>query len=599
MRRPDHLSRQLRLISIGIITVSGTILAVLIYFQIYEGDRFERTSQKNCLRHKSIDSLRGAILDRKGRALATNRPLTSLVWKGTGNAHFNEQQRGAIEILRMVLRDNVPDNETLASAEKRGAEFLLRADLPFEELSAIMERCMPSSNLSIRAASTRFYPYGLLGCHVIGYFRSSTANHDTSGLEHLYEEQLRGEPGECAIVVNATGQSLQSHNVREARDGQTLETTLDFDVQKIAEGLFEADQGGALVAMDPEDGSLLAVVSRPGFDPNMFVGPVSAELWQRCVETKPFINKAFSACYPPASLFKLVTTTAALEEGIATPQSCWHCNGSIMFGNYTYHCNRAQIGHGPVNLEEAIAQSCNIAFYDIGKRIHIDRLAHYAQIYGLGTPTGVSLPEKPGLIPTSRWKKQHLHEAWWQGETLQVCIGQTYVTVTPLQVACMIGSIFTGSLTTPRILVQEPIGKKVLPLRAETRKFVQQAMKSAIAHGTGRILRSLKKMEIHGKTGTAQTHHRSKHKLGHEYLPHGWFACHARYRDHDPIVLVIMVEHAGSSAVPAAMAKKFFLQYCELLDGSAQAVEEEPELAEANVPDTPGASTTDTIEIED
>ncbi len=477
-----------------------------------------------------------------------------------------------IERLRTILGTNSIPEEALLIFEKRGEECIICADLPFEQLSCIMEQCSLSNNLAIKTDSMRFYPYATLGCHVIGYFRGAPAGQGTFGqgtfgLERMYEEQLRGEPGEFAVVVNANGQSLESRNVKEARDGSVLETTLDFDMQSIAEELFSENQIGALIAMDPRNGSLLAVVSRPEFDPNMFVGPVDDATWKRCIETKPFVNRAFSACYPPASLFKLVTTTAALEEGIATPQSCWCCTGSIMLGNSEFHCNKDKIGHGTLNFEEAIAQSCNIAFYDIGKRINIDRLAHYAQLYGLGAPTGISLPERSGLIPTSSWKKRTLHEPWWQGETVQVCIGQTYVMVTPLQVARMVGSIFTGSLVTPRILAHEPMTKTELPFAVSTRKFIQKAMKSAIAHGTGRTLCNLKNMEIYGKTGTAQTNNRSKHELGGEFLPHGWFAVYAQYKNYDPIVLVIMVEHAGSSSVATAMAKKFFIKYCQLLDG--------------------------------
>lgn len=579
MKKPSshHLSRQLRFLSVAIILISSAIFGVLIYFQIYRGEHFNRTSQKNCLRHKTVDSLRGAILDRHGKALATNRPVTTLLWRGSGNKQFNESQTATIKRLRTILGiDSIPE-EALLIFEKRGEECIVCADLPFEQLSCIMEQCPLSNNLTIKTDSMRFYPYATLGCHVIGYFRGAPAGQNTFGqgtfgqgtfgLERMYEEQLRGEPGEFAVVVNASGQSLESRNIKEARDGSVLETTLDFDMQSIAEGLFSEDQSGALIVMDPRDGGLLAVVSRPGFDPNMFVGPVDDETWQRCIETKPFINRAFSACYPPASLFKLVTTTAALEEGIATPQSCWYCTGSIMLGNSEFHCNRDKIGHGALTFEEAIAQSCNIAFYDIGKRISIDRLAHYAQLYGLGAPTGISLPERSGLIPTSGWKKRTLHEPWWQGETVQVCIGQAYATITPLQAARMVGSIFTGNLVTPRILAHEPVTKKELPFAVSTRKFIQKAMKSAIAHGTGRTLCSLKNMEIYGKTGTAQTSHRSKHELGGEYLPHGWFAVYARYKEYDPIVLVIMVEHAGSSSVAAAMAKRFFIKYCQLLDG--------------------------------
>lgn len=596
-RNNRQLTHQLRLLSLAIVVTSSAILGVLIYFQVYRGADFNRTSEKNCLRRKTVISVRGAIVDRYGRALATNRPVTALVWQGSGKRQFDPDQLATIKHLQSIMGKDAPDEKTLLIFEKQGQECIICADLPFDQLSCIMEQCPLSNNLAVKTASLRFYPYGTIACHLIGYFRGMSANQGTLGLERMYEEQLRGEPGEWAVTVNATGQSLEARNIKAARDGDTLETTLDFDIQSIAEELFTDGQVGALVAMDPNDGGIRAVVSRPAFNPNMFVGSVDAATWKRCIETKPFVNRAFCACYPPASLFKLVTSTAALEEGIVTPQSHWCCTGSIMCGNYEYHCNKDKIGHGHLGFEEAIAQSCNIAFYDIGKRINIDRLAHYAQLYGLGAPTGISLPEKSGLIPTSAWKKRALHEPWWQGETLQVCIGQTYVTVTPLQIARMVGSIFTGNLVTPRILAQEPVMHKDLDISMETRIFIQKAMKTAIAHGTGRVLCLLKDMEIGGKTGTAQTNHRSKHGLGGEFLPHGWFACYARYKTYDPIVLVIMVEHAGSSSVPAAMAKNFFVKYCKIMDGEPlvpvpAAAEVTPEQVPTNQPTEPESGQT-------
>lgn len=563
-RRP--LSSQIRLLAIFIVTISTAIFGVLIYFQIYRGEHFSQTSQRNCLRHKTVDSLRGAILDRHGKALATNRPVTALVWHGTGNKQFNESQTALVERLHAVLTVPLPETETLLSIENRGEEYILCPDLSFEQLCCVMEQCPQGPNLLVKAASMRFYPYDMLACHIIGYFRGTSLSQGTFGLERMYEEQLRGEPGELTVIVNAVGRSLEAQHIREARDGNTLQTTLDFEIQSIAESIFSEEQIGALIAMDPHDGDLLAVVSRPAFNPNMFVGPVDHETWKRCVEQKPFINRAFSACYPPASLFKLIVTAAALEEGIVTPYSCWNCTGSITLGNAEFHCNRDRVGHGHIIFEEAIAQSCNIPFYDIGKHIQIDRIAHYAKKFGLGTFTGVSLPEKAGFMPTASWKKQQLHESWRKGETLQVCIGQSYTTVTPLQIARMIGGIFTGKLVTPRILTNEPITKQDVGVSARTRHFIQDAMKSVILHGSGKILCSLQDMDIYGKTGTAQTHHRSKHGWGDAYLPHGWFACYAQHKDHPPIVLVIMVEHAGSSSVSTKLAKQFLASYRHVLE---------------------------------
>ncbi len=431
-----------------------------------------------------------------------------------------------------------------------------------------MEHCSQNPNISIQTTPARFYPQATTACHIVGYFRPASTQQSLMGLEKLFEEQLRGVPGQREMIVNSIGHNLLSREIKRAQDGEPLWTTLDLTLQRIGEGLFWEGLSGALIAMNAETGDLLAVVSKPSFDPNMFTGPVTEGLWQNCVKNRPFMNRAFRSCYPPASVFKLVTAAAAIEEKIIKPDSSWFCSGEITLGGRTWRCSHYEHGgHGHIpSIEEALAKSCNIPFFEIGKRIHIDTLARYAHKFGLGEPTGVIFPENAGLIPTVAWKQKTHGEPFWQGETMQAAIGQTFCLATPLQMIRVVGSLCTGFLVRPRILLAESIDRTPLGISPSTRALLQRSMKRTIKQGTGVTLSRLSNIEIYGKTGTAQTSDRSKHDLGHQFLEHGWFVCYVRYKDYSPIILAVFLENVGSSRVATKLTKDFLVQYCAHLD---------------------------------
>ncbi|HEX4069509.1 MAG TPA: penicillin-binding transpeptidase domain-containing protein, partial [Candidatus Babeliales bacterium] len=317
--------------------------------------------------------------------------------------------------------------------------------------------------------------------------------------------------------------------------------------------------------LNPADGAIVALVSRPHFDPNMFLDPISHEQWQGLQEKNPFLNRAFDASYPAGSTFKLVTISAALERNIISEDELWNCKGYTLFGGRKYWCAR-RCGHGEISVKKAVAESCNTLFFEIGKKIDIDVLAEYAHKFGLGKKTNIVFPEKVGLIPNREWKFDYKGERWWPGETLSVSIGQSFLLATPIQIACMIASIFTGYLVAPRLLINEPVVTNPLDIKPETIAFLQKSMKSVVKSGTGKSVRKIKDMTIYAKTSTAQTSDFSKRKLDEKYLEHGWFVGHFQYKEYDPLVMVVLVERVGAAQVATTIAKNFLIEYKKYMD---------------------------------
>lgn len=548
----------------------AVIIARLFYLQIYQNTKLLQLSQHNCLRIEKVMPPRGEIVDCHGFLIATNRPLVHLAWHGTGNTRFDEEQHTTLATLETLFGYPIVTEEALLPFERYGRDVYLANELSFEQLSAILEKFPQNKNLYIKTDFKRFYPQATVACHVLGYL--SGINYEPTGqmgLEKSYNETLRGTPGLQLNTVNSIGRQVTSQEAQKALNGDTIVTTLDSNVQQIAERFFPATCDGSCIVMDAQTGALRVMISHPLFDPNRFVNPLTPQEWQELQEEKPFLNRALSAAYPPASLFKLVTLISALETNVVAQNSTWSCHGSIELGNHTYHCMHRE-GHGFLTLQDAVAKSCNVVFYEMGKRLKIDTISHYAHMLGLGEKTDISLPEVSGLIPTTAWKKATFKQPWYPGETLNVAIGQGYTLVTPLQICRMINAICDGNLVTPRILEAEPIVRTPLSINPNTLAFVRNSMRRVIEHGTGQSLSYLKDVTIYGKTGTAQVRKlpkngslRMRDKADRE---HGWFAAYVRYKNYPPFVIVILAEHVESSVIAAHIARDFLKEYFTYLD---------------------------------
>lgn len=555
---PHILSERMRPILLCLFAALGTIVIYLFHLQISQSQLFSRLSKRNYLRTEHIASPRGNITDRNGALLVTNRPLYSLLWEGRGTRLTPAEHTALKQLLLLCKLDQeiLPDIE---QAERRSQKYKLVNDISYEQLSEVLEKVPASKNLVIKETYERSYPHNNTACHIIGYLSVKDSLQGKMGLERLYEEDLQGHAGQKLKVTNAIGNPLHAHMVSHALAGKTLQTTLDLTLQQIAEDVFPSGYEGSMLFMD-EDGALEVVLSRPSFDPSIFLKPISHAQWNLLQEKKSFMNCAFSACYPPASLFKLVTLAAGLETGIVTPHTPWHCKGYTDFKGRHYHCNNNTV-HGQISTKQAFAQSCNQPFYEIGKRLSIDTLARYAQDLGLGSKTGILFPEQSGLVPTSQWKKRVKNEPWWPGETLSAAIGQSSLLVTPLQIACLVSALCTGYRVRPRILTDEPIVHELLSIKPSTLMYIQECLQGVIIQGTGSTLASLKGFKLKGKSGTAQVRSRHTDVMRRKDMPHGYFTAHVQYRNEKPRTLVIFIEHAGSSSHAIRVAYNFLARY--------------------------------------
>ncbi len=545
----------------------GIILLRLFYLQIIYANYYCTKGQKNFLRVEQVASQRGDITDCNGKLLATNIPITHLYWQGSGHYPLSGTQLAILTTLEKITNTPVCSNKamigTISHAERHYKKVQLVQDLTREQLSKIQEYFPNNKNLSVETHFKRHYPHGMCASHVLGYLaKMDTQFYGKMGLEKLCEEILKGEEGTVLKTINSVGRNIASVTLKNAAQGAPIQTTLDVRMQKMCERIFPKNYSGALVVMDPQDGSIRASVSAPSFDPTIFLQPISHDHWHELQTKKPFLNRTLNA-YPPGSVFKLVTVSALLETGMLDPEQMWDCTGFVVFAKRKYWCNK-RWGHGLLNTCQAVAQSCNTLFFELGKEINIDVLADYGHRFGLGTPTGFLFPERIGIMPSKEWKLNVRGEQWWPGETLSVSIGQSYLLATPLQIARMISGIFTGYLPKPRILMDEQPEQIPVGIKEETLQFLQESMKYVVSRGTGKKVNTVKDIEIYAKTSTAQISDFQMRKLGSEYLEHAWFVAHFTYKDHKPLVFVVVVENAGSSLVATTVAKNFLIAYKDL-----------------------------------
>lgn len=537
-------------------------IARLSYLQINAFHQLRSLSEKNIVTLSVIPPLRGSVVDCNNIPLATNEPVFDLYWQGTGVKRLSHTQIKHLDQINTITQiDRDKSLATVRYAEKYATKELLKKEISFQELCMLYEQCYNAQNLSIEQRFTRIYPHKNLACHVLGYL----GKHDHTGLQGLekhLEHVLSGKHGHSLFMTNAVGKKIQKTAQLDPLHGTDIKLTLDFRLQQLAQTLFNDDMSGALIVYDPADGAIRTLVSFPSFDSNLFLKPIPEKLWQDTLtEHTPLLNRVTSAVYPPASIFKLITTAAGLEENIIEPKSIFTCNGHVTYGNRRYLCQR-HWGHGELTTQEGLAVSCNVLCFEIAKHLTIDTLADYAHRLGLGLKTNFLLPEKTGLIPTSSWKMETKGERWWNGDTLSASIGQSYLQVTPLQIARMTGAICTGSLTKPRILEQEPIEQHPVALSERTLTFLRNSMRQGAERGTGRNLRHLTNFKIFTKTGTAQTCGLTTKKTLRSHYEHAWLTCFFQHvQDDHPLVMVILVEHAGTAKPAVDIAKKFLEGY--------------------------------------
>lgn len=566
--------------AVYIVVIMFFVLAIRLWqLQILQGGENRRLSEENRLRIVSIAAPRGIIYDRNGIPLVKNSPYYS--------ASISPQYLDKIDIkaLSETLRISLPALREKMNLPRRSIfePVRLKDGLAFRDIAFIESRKSDFSGLRIDADMSRDYPYGDVAAHLIGYLGKPTQFQAKEsdlrnippdafigqwGVERLYDRDLRGTPGEKIIEVDALGRELRLIQEKPPVKGKDVMLSMDINLQKEAEQSF-GEKTGALVALKPDTGEILALVSKPSFDPNLFVRGISGRQWEGLLRNpkQPMLNRALQSQYPPGSTFKIVTAAAALEQGVANIDSKVTCKGEINYGKWHFGCWQKK-GHGAVSLHRAIVESCDVYFYEIGKRLGIDRIASYAHKFGLGAESGVSLvKERQGLIPDTKWKQEKRKQPWYLGETFNASIGQGYVAVTPFQMAAMISSIanngyfYNPSLVMPK---KRPEAVRTLGFNQETIDILRHALFGVVNEqgGTGWASRS-SLVDISGKTGTAQVvalKRGSKH-VSSAHSDHAWFVAFAPFEKPD-IAISVMVEHGGHGGAAAApIAKKAIEAY--------------------------------------
>ena len=569
------------------------LLTQLWYLQIIRGSEFRTLSESNRTRVQDILPPRGLILDRHDRILVDNHPSFELMAIREDISDIKTLAGRLSALLSLPL---VEVYESLEATRNKPAfkPAAILSGLSRERLVAFETHRYELPGLFIQDKPQRKYLHERLASHVIGYMSQvSQAQLEDSkyrshrigdmvgrcGIEQRWESYLKGHRGRRLVEVDASGRVLKVIKQVNPTPGHNIHLTLDPRLQRTAKAAL-GDQAGAVVALDPRNGTVLAMASTPTFNQNDFVPGISPDKWKQLINNPlhPLENRALSGQYPPGSTFKIIAAAAALEAGLITPETTFTCTGGLLLGDRTFRCWRKG-GHGKVDLHRALVGSCDVYFYELGLRLGVDRLAEYSRAFGLGRPTGVCLAgEKPGLVPTRAWKKKRFGDRWHKGETLSVVIGQGYNLATPIQMALVTAAISNGGRVFIPQLVKKitdsegrvvksfkPMLVRRLDLRPETLNFIMRCLAGVVnePRGTGRRAR-LEGISVGGKTGTSQVVARSRteetnNELPYKYRDHAWFVAFAPVES-PRIAVAVVVEHGGHGGKAAAPIARQVLQ---------------------------------------
>ncbi len=569
-----------KIIGIGYLVIILFLIIImrLWQLQILQGDEYRKLSETNRFKIINIPAPRGIIFDRNGIPLVRNTAYyyASLI--------PNEFDKKKIAPLSQLL--NIPADEILSKIDEADVSpfvtVRLKEGLTFDEIAYIEARRSDFPGLIIEEEVSREYIYNELGAHLIGHLGrlSPAQSKDPAfrdippetfigqwGIEKLYDSSLRGVPGKKIIEVNALGREIRLLKETSPEKGDDITLSLDVNLQKGAELAF-GERAGALVAIKPKSGEILGMVSKPSFDPNLFSRGISNDDWVAITSDpkKPMLNRALQSQYPPGSTFKIVTAIAGLEERVINPQTDVDCRGGISYGQWRFGCWRKE-GHGTVSLHRAIVESCDVYFYEVGRRLGIDKIAKHAINFGFSKKTGIELDiERDGVIPSTQWKMENKKLPWFLGETFNAAIGQGYVSVTPIQLAVFASAVANGgTIYKPTLLKDaQPVISGETNVSPETIELIKSGLFGVVNEPGGTAYASRSTLtNIAGKTGTAQV---VSMKSGIRYLSdrfkdHAWFFAFAPFENPE-IAVAVLVEHGGHGGSAAApIAKKAIEEY--------------------------------------
>jgi penicillin-binding protein 2 len=564
--------------------------------QIASSDYYNELAQKNRIRTVPILAPRGKILDREGRIIVDNYPSTSVLL-------LRDQSRDWSKDVPMIASglhmdpDEVQDRINRFKNTPQYQPLFLKEDITPDELAFIESHHNELPELETISEHRRLYPKNGFMAHAIGYvgevsedmlnqpafeFYKAGDIVGKSGVEEEYNDILMGKDGSRREIVDSRGRVVGKMDEVPAVPGKTLKLTIDLDLQIAAEEAI-GDKEGAIVAMNPKTGEVLAMVSRPTFDPNQFAVRISKGYWNQLLADpgKPLLNKAIQAQLAPGSTFKIIMATAGLQEGIAQTLKV-HCSGSAVFYGRRFGC-WVKGGHGEVELPKAIYQSCDVFFYTLAERLGIAKIAQWATALGLGQKTGIDLPQEvSGVMPSEEWKIRNFHQKWFAGETISVGIGQGAVATTPVQMMRAVGGIaMDGRLVRPRLVdfdnlptdaqghykavaVRTP-DETTVPIDPQNWELITDAMARVTQPEGTAPSAHVAGVDVAGKTGSAQIvslAFRAKHGNSEEFAQNGWFVGFTPRRNPDVVVCVLFQggEHGKLAARLAAQVLKAFVE---------------------------------------
>jgi penicillin-binding protein 2 len=568
--------------------LSATFVVLLLigfwHLQVMQSEHFSDLAEKNGIRSIAIIAPRGAMLDREGRVLVDSYPSFSILLL-RDNPKLLERSLPQIEDGLGIAKEDLDAQLDAAKLEPKFLPVIIKPAATESDIAFVESHRADLPVLDLMMVQRRRYPRDEMLANTIGYVgeispQELEKNPDRykpgdiigkAGLEKQYNDQIVGTDGMRRVVVNSVGKVMRTLDNVEAIPGRPIQLTIDEDLQQIAENDF-ANKSGALIAMDAHTGEVLAMVSRPTFNPNDFAVRIPGKQWAALNSDPrtPLLNRAIQAQLAPGSVFKVVMATAMLESKALPANYTVYCPGYATFYGRLFHCDHA---HGSVDLHKGIVASCDVYFYNVGKVLGIDRIDQYAFGLGLGRRTGIDLPsEEPGLVPTEDWVERVDHHKWYPGSTISVAIGQGAVMVTPIQLARMIAAVASGGTLIPPHLLKDATGLKSgsFPLSDDTVQQVTDGMWGVVNEpdGTTSGLVKLQNIDFSGKTGTAQTESfELQNKLGKKLKENGWFVGYAPRRNPEIVVAALVQEGGWGSTSAAPIVRDVVKMYYDKKNG--------------------------------
>jgi penicillin-binding protein 2 len=587
----DFIKKRLNDLFIMIILIFAILLVNLWYLQIIKGHEYEQRAINNCIRSLEEEAPRGEVFDKDENLLITNRPAVNFT---VIPAEIEDYHSLSYQISSIIpLEESYLINKFEQLSQRPFQAQTIVRGLEKEQIIAFEEQKYKYKGTLLTIQPERKYLYQDFAAHVLGYVNEiseeelQSSNYQylsggdivgKSGIEKHYDAYLRGKKGSKEVEVDALGREILTLKSVEPVAGNDIYLTLDSELQLYIQELMTGLRGAVMVS-EARTGKILAMISQPGYDPNLFNQQISIEKWEEISQSEENIlcNRSIQGVYPPGSVFKLITAIAALEEGVVGLNDRVYCPGYFELGNLTFKCWR-ETGHGTQTFRDAISNSCNVFFYTIGQRLGIDRLNHYATMFGLGEKTAIDLPgELSGLVPSQEWKRRAFNQVWFPGDTINLSIGQGYLLTTPFQIhnmLCIItndGNVYR-QFHVDRIVSQsgqvirkyEPEIIRKVDVSADTFRVVKEGMKKVVEEGTGFNAR-VEGVSLAGKTGTAQNPQGENH---------GWFVGFAPYQNPE-ICVTVFVEHGGDGSQSAApIASDIIEHYFRQTSGQAVQLKE-------------------------